>query len=58
MVDTEMTATPTQQPDALRIAGVYIVLQVVDCGGCSILAFTDEQKAYEYASKRSAEYQL
>ncbi len=53
-----MTTTPTQHPDALRIAGVYLVLQVIDCGGCPILAFTDEQKANEYAAKRSAEYQL
>ena len=97
MVNTEMTTTPTQQPEALRlslllatgwtrqkelaqaadeldrqhaenarltaanealrIAGVYLVLQVIDCGGCPVLAFMDEQKANEYAAERSLAYQ-
>lgn len=53
-----MTNTPTQQPEALLIDGVYLVMQIVDCGGCPILAFVDEQKANEYAAERSAAYQL
>lgn len=53
-----MKGTPTQKPEANGMAGVYLVLQVIDCGGCPILAFMDEQKANEYAAKRSAAYQL
>lgn len=48
----------TAENEALRISGVYLVLQVIDCGGCPVLAFMDEQKANEYAAERSAAYQL